>query len=147
MRILISWMIIVMIFIASCGDRIEKIELAIVSPLEKYAPMMSSVPGMPLKIESNINGYGKYKYSISASGGIFLDWNSDNGKITILNKKMLMNMEDNMIYWTPMDGNSVSEKDVVLKIDLIDIETDEILTSSEYLLFENDGWYSLKEKK
>lgn len=70
-------------------------------PMDFYAPVMSSVPGLPFTI--NLNNDGKINYNITTNKGTLITW-EDNGEI-----KPFVNRseygEPITLYWSPLESD------------------------------------------
>ncbi len=83
----------------------EEIEEKILNPevellLANYNPLMSSVPGLPFKIELNNVKNSIDEILITTDNGEILTWNQETGKVQSKGKKTSLN-DTNILYWTP----------------------------------------------
>jgi hypothetical protein len=96
----------------------NKIEVTINSEINKYSPLMSSTPGMPL-VADFIPSIKEERiiYHWITEQGTFLDWKRDNGMINILGKD-IKNSEQR-IYWSvdPNEEIKISPFRIYLKIE------------------------------
>lgn len=83
----------------------EEIEEKILNPevellLANYSPLMSSVPGLPFKIElNNVNNLID-ELLITTDTGEILTWNQETGEVKT-KEKMASIYDTNTLYWTP----------------------------------------------
>ena len=73
-------------------------------PLAKYSQTMSSVPGLPFKIETDEQKISEI--SIKTDNGEILTWNEKTGEVKVQGKTLLYstnNEENKMFYWSPKD--------------------------------------------
>jgi len=99
--------------------------------LGKYSPAMSSVPGMPIKIESNNTN----EIELSLTKGVFITWNSTDGTIISHGEKTIIRSGE-IIYWSPLEDNSqytAQESVITMKviIDSKEITNSIIITSTD----------------
>jgi uncharacterized protein YcfL len=122
--------------------------LALDMEVEKYALTMSSVPGLPLKVITNL--YNKeidIKLQFNCEEGEFLLWN-DNSKVELIGTEYQSDFEDFKFYWTPLlDGEDNMVKDSNIVITVIDKKTEDILSKRKYLIIEEDGFYYYNDKE
>lgn len=110
--------IILFIALVSCGA--SKFEITVESPLEFYTPVISSVPGFPLRvILPDETYYGEYKFKWRTDAGKFLNWD-ENGRITPLGRQAIIN--DNEIFWTPLEESEKNIDEANLEIEMVRID-------------------------
>lgn len=83
----------------------KEIEEKILKPkvellLKSYNQLMSSVPGLPLKIETNDVNKSIDKILITTDIGEFLTWNQETGEVQTKGKNVSLN-DTGILYWTP----------------------------------------------
>ena len=132
------------IIVLSCNTIKKENKIKIIVGIDKYSPIMSSVPGIPLMPEyySNENTK-KYMFQWTTEQGHFIKWD-DNYKIIQLEKMVTNNGEK--IFWA-IDFIQNKEK-IPFKIWLkvIDLETENVIDETEVLVDKNnEGFYIVKE--
>lgn len=86
----------------------KKLEVIISPEINKYSPLISSTPGIPLTVNFIENkASGNMKFHWITEEGTFLNWHQANGKIKDLGKDIKINNQK--IYWS-MDPNSKINK-------------------------------------
>lgn len=83
----------------------EEIEEKILNPeiellLANYSPLMSSVPGLPFKVELNNANNLIDELLITTDTGEILTWNQETGEVKT-KEKMTSIYDTNTLYWTP----------------------------------------------
>ncbi len=68
--------------------------------LASYNQLMSSVPGLPLKIETNDVNKSIDEILITTDIGEFLTWNQETGEVQTKGKNVSLN-DIGILYWTP----------------------------------------------
>lgn len=68
--------------------------------LASYNQLMSSVPGLPLKIETNNVNKSIDEILITTDNGEFATWDQETGEVQIKGKNVSLN-DTNTLYWTP----------------------------------------------
>ena len=68
--------------------------------LASYNQLMSSVPGLPLKIETNNVNKSIDEILITTDNGEFLTWNQETGEVQTKGKNVSLN-DTSILYWTP----------------------------------------------
>ena len=68
--------------------------------LKSYNQLMSSVPGLPLKIETNNVNKSIDEILITTDNGEFLTWNQETGEVQTKGKNVSLN-DTSILYWTP----------------------------------------------
>jgi hypothetical protein len=119
----------------------KKIEVAINSEINKYSPLMSSTPGMPLVAETKEEDI---KYHWITEQGTFLNWERDSGKINILGKDIKSN--EQRIYWSvdPNEEIKISAFRIYLKIE--SNNTSKIIYETSIEIEQSkDGFFSIKK--
>jgi hypothetical protein len=119
----------------------KKIEVTINSEINKYSPLMSSTPGMPLVAETKEEDI---KYHWIAEQGTFLSWDRDSGKINIFGKDIKSN--EQRIYWSvdPNEEIKISPFRIYLKIENND--TSKIIYETSIEIEQSkDGFFSIKK--
>ena len=89
-----------------------KVELLLAS----YNQLMSSVPGLPLKIETNNVNKSIDEILITTDNGEFLTWNQETGEVQTKGKNVSLN-DTSILYWTPNyekteNNNKVYEQNI-----------------------------------
>ncbi|GLC31779.1 hypothetical protein [Clostridium omnivorum] len=131
---------------ASINTDVNKnIEVTISSEINEYSPLMSSVPGIPLNIKFKENTTGEnMKFHWITEQGTFLNWQQDNGKISVLGKDIKIN--DKKIYWSidPKEKINKSSFKIYLKVENKDASKVIYETSIE-VLQNKEGTFSIKK--
>jgi hypothetical protein len=110
--------ILLLFMTVSCNGR--KFDVLVVSPLEFYTPSISSVPGFPIRaILPEEAYYGEYMFKWTTDNGKFIDWGAD-GRITTLGRQATLN--DNEIFWSPLEGSDEMPEEARLEILVIRID-------------------------
>ncbi len=84
--------------------------------LASYNQLMSSVPGLPLKIETNNVNKSIDEILITTDNGEFLTWNQETGEVQTKGKNVSLN-DTSILYWTPNyekteNNNKVYEQNI-----------------------------------
>ena len=83
--------------------------------LKSYNQLMSSVPGLPLKIETNNVNKSIDEILITTDNGEFLTWNQETGEVQTKGKNVSLN-DTSILYWTPnyekTENNKVYEQNI-----------------------------------
>ena len=84
--------------------------------LASYNQLMSSVPGLPLKIETNDVNKSIDEILITTDIGEFLTWNQETGEVQTKGKNVSLN-DTSILYWTPNyekteNNNKVYEQNI-----------------------------------
>lgn len=105
-------------------------EIAVSTDIDWYQVFMSSVPGIPIVIETEYHGDAAGLHLIIGTDqGQMLLWDED-GAITLLDDDYECSFEDMTVYWTPLaetDGR-VEEATVFIKV----VETDMDIIAAAY---------------
>lgn len=125
---------------------VEEIEYLIVAPSGNYTPEMSSVPGLPISIETDENiATENVIIKIRYSGGRLLrstasfEWDRE---LYILD----LDYEDRTIYWTPYEEDGVfTEGDENIVMEVFDQE--EVVERKVFSIVCDDGFYFLEESE
>ena len=130
----------IVISFTSC--RRDKFEIVIESPLEFYTPVISSVPGFPLRVIVPDDSYiGGYLFKWKTDIGKFIDW-EDDGRVISLGKQALVT--ENEIFWTPLDGSEFEKGDANLEIQMIRADGGTVDSRAKFTITVNDeGLYFL----
>lgn len=128
--------------LVSCSSR--KFDIYVESPLEFYTPVISSVPGFPIRvILPEETYYGEYKFKWKTDSGKFLDWRND-GKVTSLGRQALVN--GNEIFWTPLEGSDEMSKTATLEIQMVRIDGGGIDSKLKFeIVLQDDGLYVINK--
>lgn len=136
---------ILLIFTSGCGK--QWVEPVIVSPIDIYSPVMSSVPGFPLEVELEIDGKTPFIFSIklTTNNGNFLEW-GDDMKVTNLGKSA--EYKGKAIYWTPFDdGEKMADRAKIKAIVLYREKIGEVASSTSINIYINkDNMYTFKKR-
>lgn len=132
--------ILLIITVVSCNMR--KFSVTVESPLEFYTPVISSVPGFPLRvILPDEVYYGEYTFKWTTDSGRFLAW-GDDGKITPLGRQTTI--KENEIFWTPLEGSDELSKKTVVEVQIIRLEGGSVDSKFKFhIILQDDGLYVL----
>jgi hypothetical protein len=123
----------------------EKIEVTINSEINKYSPLMSSTPGMPLVADFTPRAKEvDIKYHWITEQGTLLNWERDTGKINMLGKDIKGN--EQRIYWSvdPNEEIIISPFRIYLKIENND--TSKIIYETSIEIEQGkDGFFSIRK--
>ena len=117
---------------ASLQQLLNSFQQSFITSPEKYALYMSSTPG--LRILAHYGGKAdKIEYTVTS--GTFESWGIADGKITDLGKTASV-PPGNPVYWSPLDGQSVSDKkEIAVKASIYSKDS---LLSEKQLFIEYD---------
>lgn len=73
--------------------------------LSSYNQLMSSVPGLPLKIEKNDVNNSVDEILVTTDNGEFLTWNQETEEVQTRGKNVSLN-DTSILYWTPNFENT-----------------------------------------
>lgn len=135
-------LMIVLIMVLSVSCSRNKFDIKVISPLDFYTPVISSVPGFPLEVILPDEGYlGEYKFKWTAKSGKFLDW-ADDGTVTILGRKAILNV--NEIFWTPLEESGDFDEETQIEVQLIRIDGGTVDSKLKFnIILRDDGLYVL----
>lgn len=133
------------IIIVSCNTIKKENKVKIIVGIDKYSPVMSSIPGIPLIPEyyNNKKSQEKYMFQWITEQGHFIKWD-DNYEIIELGNDVKNNGEK--IFWA-IDFEQNKEKipfKILLK--LIDLETENIIDETQILIEKNNEDYYIVQK-
>lgn len=127
------------------STEIDKNGVKVHALIEEYALTMSSEPGLPLEIsvEDNKN-IENLAIRITVESGELIQWEKESGEIKILGNTKDLNYDNTILYWQPIDKNRsiIEDKEIELRIDLLNKNTNEIVNSDNYIIVENERLYS-----
>ena len=123
--------------------------------LASYNQLMSSVPGLPLKIETNNVNKSIDEILITTDNGEFLTWNQETGEVQTKGKNVSLN-DTSILYWTPnyekTENNKVYEQNIwensdiktIGKINISARKSNEVLyEKSVYIGETNYNYYAI----
>lgn len=109
--------------------------------LGSYNPVSSNVPGYPVMISSSKKNETDVKFSITALGGQFLQWNQETGDVKELGKSSTFKA-DKKIFWSPLNnGKLVEEAKIEVNLFIKDQLED---TVEVKIVMEKEGVYTAK---
>ena len=110
----------------------EQIRVEINAGIEKYSPIMSSVPGMPLiAVVRGIKVTTKMKYRWQTQGGSLLLWQAPD--FIVQNKGGLVLTSSDRVYWSPMLPETKAPYTVQVGLEVLD-EKDNVIGKAEIVL-------------
>lgn len=136
------FVIFFLIFLAIVGCNNEAAyEVSIKPGVEKYSPLMSSVPGIPLTSEfKNENPPKKMIYQWSTEQGKFLSWQYS--KVEELGKSVENNGD--VIYWAVDFNEKEQAQPFKIKLKVLDSKTSKIIAESTIVVEKNaEGFYTV----
>lgn len=141
---LISSMVILIVL---TGCLSTEIYAELTSPIDMYAPFMSSVPGFPLEVELEFKGTKPKEISIKleTDQGIFLEWGSD---MKVRDKGKSVDYTEGLVYWSPLDGFEGIIQAARIKL-IVSYQIDAGNKTHTFLYFidrDDDGMYVLRVK-
>lgn len=87
--------------VISSADATKELRSAVTLPLDRYSPMMSSVPGLPVKVEFPASWTASgYDVIVTCNNGILLSWNSPDYVVKEQGKSFKLS-SSSTIYWSP----------------------------------------------
>ena len=115
-----------------------------VGGIEAYAPMISSVPGLPIKATCQLYKNGlELEVHYFCTQGSFLRW--DNGPIEDLEDSAYLDFDNHTIYWSPfvdhVEGLD-NDQPIEVHVDVLDRSNGMLVESSMHLIYFKDGHYS-----
>ena len=113
------------------GKSNESIQVEITTGIEKYSPIMSSVPGMPLNVTVKGMDTTKLKCRWQAQNGALLLWSPPDFKVQNKGKTVLTNSQT--VYWTPSLTQKKEPYTVEIKLDVLD-EKNNVIGKAEMVL-------------
>lgn len=133
---------IMLLLLAACSD--GKVQLSIKPEINKYSPLMSSVPGIPLNAELKTKISRKnIKFYWTAEQGTFLSW--DGGKVETLGKNVKTDRQK--IYWS-IDANEKIKKSsfrIYLKVE--DANSSKVISETSIQIEQDrEGFFLVKEQ-
>lgn len=85
----------------SSTEATKELRSAVTLPLDKYSPMMSSVPGLPVKIEFPDSWIASgYEVIVTCNNGILLSWNPPDYVVKEQGKSFKLS-SSSTLYWSP----------------------------------------------
>lgn len=140
----ISIILTFVMFFTLSGCREKKVDVYISPGINKYSPLMSSVPGIPLNAIFNTNiNKDDVKFHWVTEEGILLDWQQGKGKTKILGKDIKIN--EQTVYWS-VDTNKKIKKSI-FKIHLLieDNNSSKMIYDSSIQIEQNkEGFFLVK---
>ena len=139
---LLCLLLVIVVLMTGCADRWFKAE--IVSSIDMYSPIMSSVPGFPLAVAFDIEGEYPSITGITfiTNKGSFLTWEDD---MKVVNQGKTAELTGEQIYWTPMEENGTVDG---ARIQVVITYFDKIIevgkTFSAKIKKNEDGMYIIK---
>jgi hypothetical protein len=126
-------------------ETIKKIEVTINSEINKYSPLMSSTPGLPLAVDIRpITKKGDIKYHWVTEQGIFLDWKQDSGKINILGKDA--ESIEQKIYWSVDLNEEIKKSTFKIYLKIKDTDTSKVIYETSIEVEQDkEGFFSIKK--
>ncbi len=138
------WFIVILLILSGCmsaGNDItnEDYSLMIEMPVKEYSPIMSSVPGMPFEIRTNLMRDDiELELHFFCSSGTFLNWE---GQITDEGDAIYKDFTNQTIYWAPRIEDVLVEEDVEIHIDLLRVSDGTYVESRVIVIKYEDGFY------
>ncbi|WP_319562992.1 hypothetical protein [Marispirochaeta sp.] len=132
------------ILVVSCTTIKKENKVKIIVGIDKYSPIMSSVPGIPLIPEYYSNENSKtYMFQWITEQGHFIKWD-DNYKIIQLENIVKNNGEK--IFWSIDFEQKEEETPFRIWLKVIDLETENILGETKVSVEKNnEGFYVIKK--
>ena len=140
---LILCLLIIPFSILGCNEK--KAEVIIKPEINKYSPLMSSVPGIPLNAEFNTEGKNKkVKYHWTCEEGIFLNWEQGSWKISELGKDIKNDGEK--IYWSANVNNKIEKPSFKIHLKVEESGSLKVLAETSIEIKQNkEGYFTVKE--
>ena len=122
-----------------------KIEVIINSEINEYSPLMSSTPGMPLTVNFRSNtSDSNVKFNWITEQGTFLNWEQDNGKISILGKDVKVN--EQRIYWSIDPNGKINESSFKIYLKIEDSDTSKVIYETSIEVEQSkEGFFSINK--
>ncbi|MFD0589193.1 hypothetical protein ACFQZE_14420 [Paenibacillus sp. GCM10027627] len=109
-------------------------------PLGQYSPLMSSVPGFPIKVVSTDTD----QISLRASDGQLLFWNPADSKVINQGKEAIVKPGD-IIYWSPIVAGEHGHAAEEAELEITAYKDKKKIGSSKIeIKTEGNGWYKGK---
>ena len=84
--------------------------------LETYSPLLSSVPGYPLRFEMDSADGTPYEILVDADAGELLGWEPQTGEVTSRGKRCAL-PEAGTLFWSPLEGQkAISDASIAVSI-------------------------------
>jgi hypothetical protein len=121
------------------------VEVTINPEINKYSPMISSVPGIPLTVKFKANtGESDIKFHWVTEQGTFLSWQQVSGKISNLGKDAKIN--EQKIYWTIDPNVKLVESSFKIYLKIEDNDTSKVIYETSIELEQDkEGFFSVKK--
>ena len=110
--------------------------------IDNYMPTMSSVPGIPIEVDTKVNNYSNdLELRITSDKGQLLLWDND-GKIIHLENEYICPYEDTTVYWTPLTENEGLVEVATIRVGIYDLARDKITITyiGQISLVEGEGY-------
>lgn len=99
--------------VISSADATKELRSAVTLPLERYSPMMSSVPGLPVKVEFPASWTASgYDVIVTCNNGILLSWNPPDYVVKEQGKSFKLS-SSSTIYWSPLRMQNMTPDDTL----------------------------------
>lgn len=94
-------------------DATEELRTAVKMPMDKYSPMMSSVPGLPVEVEflDSWKDSG-YDVIVTCNNGILLSWNPPDYVVNEQGNSFKLS-SSSTIYWSPNRMQQMTSEDTL----------------------------------
>lgn len=133
---------IILLLLTACSD--DKVQLSIKPEINKYSPLMSSVPGIPLNAELKTKISGEnIKFHWTAEQGTFLSW--DGGKVETLGKNVKTDRQK--IYWSIDTNEKIKKSSFRIYLKVEDANSSKVISETS-IQIEQDrkGFFLVKEQ-
>lgn len=94
-------------------DAAEELRTSVKMPMDKYSPMMSSVPGLPIEVEF-LDSWKEAGYDVivTCNNGIFLSWNPPDYVVNAQGTSFKLS-SSSTIYWSPNQIQPMTSDDTL----------------------------------
>lgn len=137
---------IILLLLAACSD--DKVQLSIKPEINKYSPLMSSVPGIPLNAElkTKINDEN-IKFHWIAEQGTFLSW--DGSKVETLGKDVKTDRQK--VYWSIDTNEKIKKSSFRIYLKVEDADSSKVISETSIQIEQDKegsfkGFFSVKEQ-
>lgn len=97
----------------SSTEATKELRSAVTLPLDKYSPMMSSVPGLPVKVEFPASWKASgYEVIATCNNGSLLSWNPPNYLVNEQGKSFKLS-SSSTLYWSPYGMQNMPSDDML----------------------------------
>lgn len=99
--------------VISSTEATKELRSAVTLPLDRYSPMMSSVPGLPVKVEFPASWIASgYEINLTCKNGVLLTWNPPDYAVKEQGKSFKIS-SSSTLYWSPYRMLNMPSDDIL----------------------------------